>query len=211
MDFNNLESLTRLGSIVQILAIVLVFLGGALQISKFCIDKKVNVIKDQNTRAEKAESQLIISDLKSTMNEQVQKIDQQSKQIESYQKKLNEVESKTKPRVISEERLVAIRSELSKHRGDSIEVTCVMGDQEAFSFASQLKSIFELSGWTVDGVNQSIYSIPIKGIILTLKNESAKQKAEYIFRLLDSGGFKSRGEMNPQIKFDVGIVIGSRE
>lgn len=211
MDFNNLGFLTKLSGVVQILAIVLVFLGGALQASKFFIDKKINSIKTDITKVEKVESQLMISKLQSTISEQVQKIDQQSEQVASYQLKLHEVESKTKPRMISEEKLVAIRSELSQHPNESIEITCVMGDQEAFSFASQLKTLFQAASWTADGVNQAIYTVPIKGIVLTLKDDSAKQKAEYIFRLLAYAGFNSHGEINSQIKGSMGIVIGAKE
>ena len=48
-------------------------------------------------------------------------------------------------------------------------------------------------------------------MILTIKDDSAKQKAEYIFHLFNSIGFNSRGEIDPNIKSDVGIVVGARE
>lgn len=88
-----------------------------------------------------------------------------------------------------------------------------MGDQEALTFSTQLKTLFQSSGWIVDGVNQAMYTIPIKGIILTIKADSVKhkQKAEHIFHLLNSIGFNSRGEVNSNIRFDVGIVVGARE
>jgi len=56
-----------------------------------------------------------------------------------------------------------------------------------------------------------MYTAPIKGMILTIKDDSAKQKAEYIFHLLKAIGLNSRGEINPNIKSDIGIVVGARE
>ena len=85
-----------------------------------------------------------------------------------------------------------------------------MGDQEALSFASQLKTLFQESGWTVDGPNHAIYTNPIKGIIITLKDKTSEPKAIYIFNLLSSFGFKPVGEINPQSTFEIGIVIGGK-
>ena len=211
VNFSNLEFITKLSGVVQILAILLVFLGGVLQASKFFLDKRINSMKEDFTRNEKSQSQLVISDLQSTIKQQDQKIEQQTKQVEGYQKKLLEVELKTKPRIIPEDKLKSLRADLTKHKGVSIEITCVMGDQEAFTFSTQLKALFQSSGWTVDGVNQAMYTAPIKGMILTIKDDSAKQKAEYIFHLLKAIGLNSRGEINPNIKSDIGIVVGARE
>jgi hypothetical protein len=46
MNFSDLNTLAKLSSVVQIAAIVLVLLGGALQASRFFIDKRINDIKD---------------------------------------------------------------------------------------------------------------------------------------------------------------------
>ncbi len=126
------------------------------------------------------------------------------------QQKLKEVEEKAKPRVIPTAKLSAIQTELSKHRGDSIVITCLMNDHEAFSFASQLKKVFESSGWSVNGVNQAVFSAPIKGIIITMKDKTLEPKATFIFQLLQSAGFNSQGEINDK-QSDVGLIIGSKE
>lgn len=45
----------------------------------------------------------------------------------------------------------------------TITVTSVMGDGEAFSFATQIKDFFVSQGYDVNGVNQSVFSGPVMG------------------------------------------------
>lgn len=47
-----------------------------------------------------------------------------------------------------------------------VVVTSVMGDGEAFNFASQIKDYLEKEGFSVNGVNQAVYSKPISGQIV---------------------------------------------
>lgn len=114
------------------------------------------------------------------------------------------------PRSLTQDKIPALKAELSKHNNEPIDITCVMGDQEAFSFASQLKNLFESSGWKVNGVNQAIYTVPIKGIIIVIKDKSEEQKANFIFQLLKFAGFHSHGELNDK-STSIGIVIGAKE
>jgi len=46
-----------------------------------------------------------------------------------------------------------------------------MGDQEAFQFATSLKSTLETAGWRVNGVNQSMFSVPVHGVVISVKCE----------------------------------------
>lgn len=56
---------------------------------------------------------------------------------------------------------------------NKVSVTSVMGDGEAFNFATQIKKYLEKEGFSVDGVNQAIYSNPVSGqIIEPPKDES---------------------------------------
>jgi hypothetical protein len=224
MNFNDLTFLSRLSNIVQIVAIVLIFLGGGLQAYKFFLDKKIDGIKKSLEQTDKLHSEKTVSELQSKIGKQVQKIDNQAKEVETQrqkiqqqaeevrkqQEKISEVESKTRPRLLTVEQCAAIRNGLRKQKGESIQITSVMGDQEALNFASQLKTLFQESGWTVDGVNQAVYTNPIKGIIITLRDKALEPKAIYVINLLSSVGYKSVGEINPQTKFDIGIVIGGK-
>jgi len=155
VNFSNLEFITKLSGVVQILAILLVFLGGVLQASKFFLDKRINSMKEDFTRNEKSQSQLVISDLQSTIKQQDQKIEQQTKQVEGYQKKLLEVELKTKPRIIPEDKLKSLRADLTKHKGVSIEITWEI--KRPLPSPLSLKRYFNhLGGQSMESIRQCI-------------------------------------------------------
>ena len=53
-----------------------------------------------------------------------------------------------------------------------VVVTSTMGDGEAFNFATLIKSFLVENGFTIEGVNQAIYSQPVNGQIVNPdKNE----------------------------------------
>jgi hypothetical protein len=54
---------------------------------------------------------------------------------------------------------------------DVIDLTVVMGDQEAFQFASEIKQFLENENYNVNGVNQAIFSKPVKGQIIEPRKE----------------------------------------
>lgn len=47
--------------------------------------------------------------------------------------------------------------------GSSVDVTSVLGDGEAYNFATQIMDYLMKNGYKVDGVNQGIFSVPVKG------------------------------------------------
>ncbi len=211
MDFNNISFLTKLTTTIQVTAIILIFLGGILQASRFYLDGKVRSLKAESDEAEKKKTDETISNLEETVSQQEEQIGLQSGEIEEQKSRLAAVESETEPRRISNEAAAILRAELSKNQGESIEITCTMGDQEAFSFASDLKKLFESSGWSVNGVNQAVYTKPIRGLILVMKKRSHESKAEHLFNLLKTAGFHSTGEMNEKASNDLAIVVGAKE
>lgn len=86
-----------------------------------------------------------------------------------------------------------------------------MGDQEAFQFAVQLKTALERAGWTVDGVNQGVYTNPINGLIVSVRNEPAPSSANQLFVVLRAVGFPPTGSLNPkQPENSAWLVVGSK-
>jgi len=62
---------------------------------------------------------------------------------------------------------------IKKNSIEKATVTSVMGDQEAFQFASAIKAFLTDQGIPVNGVNQAVYNKPIKGqIIEPVKDDS---------------------------------------
>ena len=58
----------------------------------------------------------------------------------------------------------------------SVEVNAVMGDGEAFRFASQIKNFLISEGFDANGVNQVIYSAPVQGQIVEPPNDKGLAK-----------------------------------
>jgi hypothetical protein len=58
----------------------------------------------------------------------------------------------------------------------AIDVTAVMGDQEAFRFASQIKEFLVTESYDVHGVNQAVFTKPVQGQIVEKPNEQGVLK-----------------------------------
>ena len=70
-----------------------------------------------------------------------------------------------------------LNANLKSH--DEIVVTAVMGSVEAFEFASEIVGYLKENGHNVVGVNQAIYSKPVRGQILN-RNDTNPNKVEII-------------------------------
>lgn len=44
-----------------------------------------------------------------------------------------------------------------------VDLTCILGDGEGYSFATEIKIFLESKGYKVNGVNQSVFSGPVNG------------------------------------------------
>jgi len=73
------------------------------------------------------------------------------------------------PRVFDEQVASALNQNLPSDKNEPIEITCVMGDQEAFQFAEQIKRYLLSEGWDVTGVTRAMFSNPISGQIIERK------------------------------------------
>ena len=66
-----------------------------------------------------------------------------------------------------------VASQLYQHlpKDKKVSIAAVMGDQEAFRFANEVKDYLSSKGYTVDGVSQSIYSRPVVGQIINRNDD----------------------------------------
>jgi hypothetical protein len=53
---------------------------------------------------------------------------------------------------------------------EELTVSAVFGDAEGFEFATVLKEILEQGGWKIDGVNQAVYSRPLRNVLVRVTN-----------------------------------------
>ena len=69
-----------------------------------------------------------------------------------------------------------VKDYLNKTKFETIEVNAVMGDGEAFRFASQMKNYLSSEGFEVSGVNQVMYVEPPQGQIIEPPNDKGMIK-----------------------------------
>jgi len=93
--------------------------------------------------------------------------DEQNIYVTSYDQQggitANQVNIGSQPRVLNDRLKIQLDGLAEINKDKVITVTSVMGDGEAFQFATQVKEYLESQNWEVKGVNQAVYSKPIMG------------------------------------------------
>ena len=191
-----MQTLFRLASIIQWLVIILIFLAGALQVSKMVVDRKIETIRQEETASRIAEYEATIGKLRA---ESKKRLDQLEAVLAQSQRSL--------PTSV----IPQMKEELSKYAGSSVRLACDRTDKEALAFAEELKLVFENSGWKVRGVEEASLGKTVRDVVIILKDEKQKAKANYIFSVLLALNVKSGARVNRNQTEDLGILIGKRD
>lgn len=110
------------------------------------------------------------------------------------------------PRAVSVAAGSALVAALGAAPLEHVDLSCVMGDTEGYQLADTLKGLLATAGWTVNGVNQSIFSGPITGIqVITPK---VRPSLERLAAWMQSAGLKVQGIHDPTA-ITVRIIIGA--
>jgi hypothetical protein len=197
INMQEVQTLFRLASILQWLVIILIFLAGALQISKIMIDRKIEIVRQEETASKIAEYEETIGKLRA---ESRKKLDQMEASLEQSG------ERKLPKRIVPQ-----MKEELSKYAGSSVRLACDPADREAFAFAEELKIVFEDSGWKVKGVDQASFGKTVKDVVIILKDEKQKAKATYVFSVFLALNVKSGARVNKNQSEDLGILVGRKD
>lgn len=92
-----------------------------------------------------------------------------------------------------------------------VEITCVLGDTEGFSLASQIKEVFEQAGWKVNGVNQAVFSVPVKHLVLTFGKDPSREVQRALAPLFDNFGYPREASLSKDLgERSLKIVVGSK-
>jgi len=75
------------------------------------------------------------------------------------------------PRTFNQQVAASLQPHLPLDKNKTIRITSVMGDQEAFQFAEQIKKYLLSQKWKVVGVDQAVYSGPVIGQIVEPKQD----------------------------------------
>ncbi|MGX1927759.1 hypothetical protein [Flagellimonas sp. 2504JD4-2] len=94
----DLEGLISTGNWIQIFAIVLIFLGGILQISKFVIDKKIKKIKTEKEIIAKEEQEKKVAGLEAKIESQEEEVGVLNLTFREQQERTNELNETLKQR-----------------------------------------------------------------------------------------------------------------
>lgn len=130
-------------------------------------------------------------------------------------KAINDVQSAA--RKVSPERNIdpnlknSLVSNLKATPALDVEIMCVLGDTEGFALASQLKDVFEQAGWKVNGVNQGVFSVPIKQLVLSFGKEPSRELQRTLAPLSDSFDYPREYVLNKQLKENsLKIIVGAK-
>jgi hypothetical protein len=197
MNMQELQTLFRLSSVLQWLVIVLIFLAGALQISKIMIDRRIDIAREQATTSKIAEYEEAIDKLRS----------EASKRLAQLESALQESHERSLPKHV----IPRMKEELSKYAGSVARLACDREDREALAFAEELKMVFEASGWRVKGVDHAATGKTVRDVVIILRDENQKSKANYIFSVFVGLNVKSSARVNRNQTEDLGILIGKKE
>jgi len=77
-------------------------------------------------------------------------------------------------RVLNDNLISQLKTILDQENFKFIDVTAVMGDQEAFRFATQFKNFLTAEGYDVHGVNLAIFKEPTQGQIIETPDNGEK-------------------------------------
>lgn len=100
----------------------------------------------------------------------------------------------------------ALIAELRKHPAEHVDVTCIMGDPEGLELASHIKQTLEAGGWSVNGVNQAVFTQPIRAVRIEVP--SVKASLTVLLNWFGAVGLNPQGFHIPEVK-RAHIVIGS--
>lgn len=133
------------------------------------------------------------------------KLDQAITDVQSAARKVSP------ERTIDPKVKISLVSNLKAIPALDVEIMCVLGDTEGFSLASQLKNIFEQAGWEVHGVNQGVFTNPIKHIVLSFGKEPSRDLQRTLAPLFDSFGYPREAGLNKKLKENsMKIIVGAK-
>lgn len=116
--------------------------------------------KRLNTLSQKFDSML------ATVQHGDQNILLKLKSIESAVGSLSQLQPPSGDRSLAPPMVQRLTTSLKEFSSWEVEIVCLMGDGEAHSLAEQIKTMFAKADWKVNGVNQALFSKPVRRLIL---------------------------------------------
>jgi hypothetical protein len=165
-------------------SILLAFACALLYFIENVLQEKINSIKD--LRTEKIE-----------------------KDVKDHEKDISTLDQRTKPRIIPSGIARQLTERLKVYPDASVLISIASGETETENIASQIKEIFEASGWKTH--METLANRPTNGIIILIKGNAYEMPAKDIVSVFGSLGFK--WAIEPNVKQDNAkfrIIVGKK-
>lgn len=134
-----------------------------------------------------------------------------AKEISKSRTALENIGYKSISRGISEYDKIQILNILKKYKNAELTITSVMGDSEAFKFAHEIKELFELANWKINGINQAAFSAPVEGLIICVESKNYPKRVNGIFDSFKLINIIAKGELKPTLKpYEIELIIGTK-
>lgn len=95
----------------------------------------------------------------------------------------------------------------------NVDIFCVMGDDLSESTARQLEDILSSDGWKTNGVAQSAFSNPPKGLMLVVNSkETAPSYASFLQRVFSTIGMEVSAKLdNKYREWSLTVIVGTMD
>ncbi len=93
----------------------------------------------------------------------------------------------------------------------NVEISCNIGDNEGYTLAEQVKSIFNNAEWKISGVFQSAFVPPAKHILLEFGSQPPKELRKALLPLFDRFGYAREAIIKSNLPDNrLNIIVGSK-
>jgi hypothetical protein len=138
-------------------------------------------------------------------------IDSARQRQEAAEAEVVKLQAKAAPRLLNEPQRQALIGALRNGQQREVKVTYVIGDAEAAQFANILRAVREAGGWRVNGFGQGLFSQPIHGLRIAVKQDPPPDAAIELFHALDRVGLAADGNLTPRLEEgQIELWVGSK-
>jgi spermidine synthase len=122
---------------------------------------------------------------------------------------LNHAIDQRKPRTLSASQASAISKALSNRPPQSISMSVIIGDQEAFQYATALRDSIAAGGWDVGQIRQAEFSDNVIGVQIFGGSNPPPSEANELLQALRDAGFGAEANFDPKASWNgVHLVVG---
>ncbi len=153
--WESLESASNWTFGLHIAAVAFALLLGLSEFLAFVYGKRAEALR---VIAESASAEQRKREIDEANTRHEAEVAELKKKAEEAERKITAFQKQQADRQLSPAHRNALIQALSPFRGQKITITCIVSDVEGCRFAEAFKAVFVASGWSCEGVNQSVYT-----------------------------------------------------